>query len=292
LKTDIGRLKRLIPPRWWHWWLYTKRGTGSLCEAVRYGLTGPEVERAFYIVSCERNAGGSAARCLESVYSQTHPRIKVRHLFVDDASTDGTDRLIEEWLRQHPDHNVEYVHQGTRRGGTRNTIEGLRRAPAGTVVVELNGDDWLPNRRVLSFLSRVYRDSGTWLTYNTLRYASGGIPKELRPLPQWVIRRNACRDGIKYVTDPLRTVRRELLDHFRDESLIDPQTGEYWEHADDQAVFLGLLELAGWHAKHVYRTTYVYNHRETSEDVLDRAGSRKLAQRIRQTPKYQPLSSL
>jgi hypothetical protein len=74
--------------------------------------------------------------------------------------------------------------------------------------------------------------------------------------------------------------------------LIDPQTGGYWASADDLALYMAMLELAGGHARHLYRITCVYNLNEVSEASLDRAGQRDRARRIRKLPRYEPLDRL
>jgi hypothetical protein len=78
----------------------------------------------------------------------------------------------------------------------------------------------------------------------------------------------------------------------KEETFIDPQTGSYWESADDQAIYLSMLELSGRHAKHIYRTTYIYNYHENADDRLDYSGSADRAARIRLMQKYFPLNRL
>ena len=52
-------------------------------------------------------------------------------------------------------------------GGCANYTLGFRRAPAGSIVIQVDGDDWLPDDQVLAYLNMVYHDRDVWMTYNT-----------------------------------------------------------------------------------------------------------------------------
>jgi len=246
----------------------------------------------FCIVSCERHAGAAALKCLDSVYRQRYDRRLVRHVFIDDASCDGTHELVLRWLETHPDHNVDYIRQEECKGGTSNTLLGFRRAGPETLMVELNGDDWLAGRGTLAFLSRIYADPEVWMTYNTLRYDRGLPALWARPVPEEVVTANAFREMEEWVTSAPHTFRRRLFDHIDEATFRDPETGDYWESADDQAIYLAMLELAGRHARHLHRVTYVYNFRELSHCFHGSDLSEGRARRIRRQAKYRPLEVL
>lgn len=260
-------------------------------ETISYAPVTPTHRQLFYVVSCARNAGASAVRCLDSVYDQTHPRDRVRHVYLDDASTDDTRDRIRAWMGTHPDHGVTAIDTNERRGGTFNTLVTFREAPPGSIVVELNGDDWFPDDEVLAFLDTVYADPSVWMTYNSCAFADGRLRALNRPYPEEAVRRGRYREEDWYA-GALRTFRAELFSHVPDEELVDPATGTWWESADDMVIFLALLELSGGRARHVERPTYVYNHREVSEDRRDLFGGRKRGERIRALPRHAPLAHL
>ncbi len=261
-------------------------------EAIRYALVRPKTDQRFFVVSAERNAGHNAIRCLESVYRQRYDRARVRHLFTDDASDDQTPRLIEGWLAAHPDHCVQFIRNEESKGAGWNSLRAVRMAPPGWIVVELDGDDWLPDPRVLAFLNKVYADPGVWMTYNTgMRYKNGRYRRpsaKWRPFPREVLESAGVRRHPHDSLGPLRTFRSELLRHFRDESMLDPDTGEFFR-ARDKALYFPLIELAGTHARHIYRVTYVYDisqrHKVTEVELAS-------AQKVRSLQPYQPLESL
>jgi len=74
--------------------------------------------------------------------------------------------------------------------------------------------------------------------------------------------------------------------------MLDPDTGEHWASADDIALYLWMLELAGDHARHVWRITCVYNFHEQTEYRLDREGQLERERRVRKGVRARPLSEL
>ena len=267
-------------------------------EALRYAMVRAKEQKKFHVVSCERNAGEWAIRCLESVYSQDYDRRRVRHVFFDDASDDGTHESIEQWLRDHPGHSVQYIHNTERKGGAANDLTGFRMAEPRSIVIEVDGDDWLPDKNVLKFFNKVYQKGDIWTTYNTpIRFDNGRYHRNPQTqrcrIAEDLIARNRVRLG-PWRSHHLHTFRAELFRHIREESLIDPETGEYWE-TRDKSVFYPMLELAGKHSRHVYRITYVYNITGFSDfrgDHFTQDVSRRKGRRIRLLPRYKPLESL
>ena len=246
----------------------------------------------FTIVSCERHAGDYAIQCLDSVYLQKYDSNLVRHIFIDDASVDGTYEKILAWMQLHPGSRLELIRREERCGGTFNTLEGMRMAENDSIVVELNGDDWLPDAGVLDFFNKVYSDNDLWMTYNSIRNSNGPPSSNALSFPKEVIENNSFRDQQGWRSSALHTFRKRLFDHLDDSVFIDPESGTYWECADDQALYLSMFELAGRHSRHINRITYIYNFREMSHSYMDQAGSISVAERIRRGKRFQPLSGL
>jgi hypothetical protein len=266
------------------------RAAGRAGEAVRYALVQPQLRQQFHIVSAQRNMGSDAIRCLQSVYDQGYPKDFVRHVFFDDASTDATPDLVRGWLADHPNHSVQFIQNTKRQGMLANNLTGFQEAEPSNIGIELNGDDWLPDPGVLRFLNKVYDDDGVWMTYNTLRQTDGTIVFQLPP--SRAVRRNCAYRQEPWATSHLRTFRVGLYDLIPDQHLKDPTTGGFWDMAPDMAVYLAMLELAGGHARHIYRITCTYHPHAMSEHIRDRAAQLAADQRIRELPPCQPLLAL
>jgi hypothetical protein len=197
-------------------------------------------------------------------------------------------------MEEHPGHSVEYIRREKRLAACFNNLDGYKMAKPGSVVVELNGDDWLADKKVLNFLNKVYQNENIWITYNTFifYYGNGRYMRcpTLKPLSRSAVRNNTIREQ-PWSTSHLHSFRAELATYISEESQIDPATGGYWEAVDDRSQYIPMHELAGKHSRHIYRIMYVYNVSGESEsrDPGEKETRRGRAKRIMKQPKLQPL---
>ncbi len=260
-------------------------------EALRLRWYRPKNHHHFVVVTAVRNASAFIERCLGSVYDQHYDRGRFLHVVIDDASDDDTADRIGRWHDTHRDHPMELVLNSERLGGCANYTRGFRQAPLDTIVLQVDGDDWLPDRHVLPYLNMVYHDPDVWMTYNTWTFPDGHASLNSQRIPDSVIQRNGVRDH-HWTASHLHSFRSRLFAHVRDESLLDPETGHYWMSSVDLAHYLPMLELAGHHARHLVRITYVYNLHDQSIFLSGRDAQVRCERRIRLLPRYRPLRSL
>lgn len=260
-------------------------------DAVRMAAHGQRRDHSFHIVAATYNAAPWIERHLDSIHEQRYPRHKVRHLVINDGSSDDTDGRVRAWLDAHPGHAVEYVLNEERVGGCANITRGFRQAAQGSLVLQVDGDDWLPDRDVLAYLDMVYRDPDLWMTYNTWALPDGAPGGHCAALPRGVVVGNAYRD-YQWVSSHLHSFRCELFEHVRDEDLLDPTTGNHWTASVDMSHYMPMLELAGTHARHLDRITYTYNLNPSSIIQSRRAYQLECEKRIRALKRYRRLDSL
>jgi len=270
--------------------LLLRRALGRCFEILRYAVIQPRKMQRFHVVSAQRNMGDVALNCLQSVYDQKYPSDLYRHIFIDDASTDDTATLVEAWLRDHPDHRVEFIRRSDRRGMLANNLKGFEFAEEGSVGIELNGDDWLPDPGVFRFFNKVYRDDSVWMTYNTIRQTDGTLLFQVPP--SRALRRSLAYRSAPWLTSHLHTFRIALYRLVSIDLLKDPSTGELWDLSQDQAVYLSMLEMAADHARHIYRVTCTYYPHSASDHVRDQAAQLEAAARIRSLPPCRSLKAL
>ncbi len=243
------------------WGKYLCNRWRRLWELLRFAVVKPDYELTFWVVSAQYNAGEAILRCLDSVYNQSLPRSRVRHIFIDDASTDGTPELIAGWLREHPDNNVEYIRNAENKNMAHNLHTAFKRAPAGSIAMQLDGDDWLHDSEALEFLSRVYASRDIWATYNTWQSSDGRCLGQTRRYTSQVCAGNTFRTA-PWNAGHLKTFRSELYRQVPDAYMRDQRTGYWWNSSADQAFFLCILELAGSHIYATQRLMYTYYIRE------------------------------
>jgi len=260
-----------------------------LFEEFRLRVMKPKLHHEFLIVTAAHNAENYVRRHLASIRGQNYPKERYRHLIIDDASTDATGELVEQFARDSS--NVEYRRNTERRGGCANLTRAFRDADPGSIVLQVDGDDWLPDPHVLSYLNLLYQDLELWMTYNTWAFADGRPALNSSPLPEYVVRARSYRDEA-WTSSHLHSFRAKLFRHVREESLIDPETGDYFRSAVDMAHYFPMLELSGTHARHVERVLYVYNLHPGSIGTTQREQQLGCEKRIRNLERYAPLASL
>lgn len=273
------------------WLKLAARSLRRAAEEARLRRFRPERTYEIWVISAAYNAEADVERHLESIHGQAYDRSRYRHVLIDDASPDGTLERAARFQRKNPDFPLEIVANKERRGGCENYTLGFRRAPPGSIVLQVDGDDWLPENHVFAYLNMVYADLDVWMTYNSWVFPDGRPSVNSEPVPDRVIAANGYRDHA-WITSHLHSFRRELFDFVREESLLDPETGSYWMSSVDQAQFLPMLELAGRHAIHLDRVMYVYNLHQGSIINTQRERQAAAARRIRAMPRYSPLASL
>lgn len=81
-------------------------------------------------------------RCLHSLFSQSLPDIE--YIFINDASTDNSIRLLMNVLREYPDRekSVRIIHNEKNRGSSASRNTGLKTATADYVTF-CDSDDWI-----------------------------------------------------------------------------------------------------------------------------------------------------
>lgn len=95
------------------------------------------------VISTTYNGERFVAETIESVLAQTYAPIE--HVLVDDASSDATPRILDEYAARHPE-RVRVLKRGQRAGPCRRRNEALEEA-GGELLAWLDHDDvWLPHK--------------------------------------------------------------------------------------------------------------------------------------------------
>jgi glycosyltransferase involved in cell wall biosynthesis len=267
------------------------RRLGVFFDELRLRARPPKLHNKFVIVAAVYNGEQYVRRHLDSIFGQNYPKERFTHLIIDDASSDATGDLVQLFVGDNPDGNIHYLRNADRRGGCANLTHGFREADPESIVIQVDGDDWLPDPNVLSYLNLLYQDPSLWMTYNTWTFSDGRPALNSWAIPERVVRAQSYRDEA-WTSSHLHSFRAKLFRHVREESLIDPDTGDYFSSAVDMAHYFPMLELAGGHARHVERVLYVYNLHPSSIENTQREKQLACEKRIRGLERYRALTSL
>lgn len=216
----------------------------------------------FVFVVPSYNNASCCIRNLESLLAQTYDNFFIR--IIVDADTDGTYQLLEQYLQEHGLTRVRLTRNIKRQGSLANIFAMVHELPDDAIAITMDGDDYLLATDVLTTLNHIYQDPQVWMTYGSYIASETGQAGVCRPLPAWVLARNAFRD-YPWVTSQLRTFYVWLFKR------IDPQDlmyqGSFFPTTGDLAFMFPMLEMAS--AGHIYyvpRLWYMYNMDHSNND--------------------------
>lgn len=235
------------------------------------------------IVTTLYNAEDYVERCIGSLMGQKYRDFKC--YITDDISTDksvekvknminGDDRFI---LIQ----NKEKFYQP---GNYDQVIRDNKDIDDNEVIVEVDGDDWLPDSKTLSRIADVYSDENVWIANGSFKYSTGapGFASEQ------IISDNLRK--IRFTASHIRTWRAFLWRKIKQEDLKD-ENGIYWKVTGDLAFMYPMLEMAGQeHYKFMTDVNYIYNEQNPLNDhKVDLTLVNDIAIKIRNKKSYKQL---
>ena len=178
----------------------------------------------------------------------------------DDMSTDNTVDIIKKTIlgdeRFILIENKQKMYQP---GNYDQVIRGLN-IPDNEICVEIDGDDWLPNSNVLSFIDEVYKDENVWMTSGSFKYHDGR-PGFANPPKKFVDIRKQT-----FTLSHMRTWKSWLWKKIKEEDLKD-NSGNYWSVSGDLSFMFPMLEMSGEnHFKFIPDVLYIYNESNPLND--------------------------
>lgn len=195
-------------------------------------------------------------RNLKSALQQDYENYEV--IYINDASTDNTAEVLKDIEKSIDSASctLKTVHNKVNRRALANLYDGVNMAEDGSIIVALDGDDWLANRYVLQTLNEIYQDDGVWITAGSYIENVGG--RVVRP----VITDDYWSGNIRlkpWTFSHLRTFRKELFQEIRRSDMIDVD-GDFYKFTWDRVIMYPMIEMAGQkHFSDVQKIQYVYN---------------------------------
>jgi glycosyltransferase involved in cell wall biosynthesis len=197
----------------------------------------------FVVIVTTYNGEKYIDRCLASIVNQDYDNFEV--VVIDDCSTDKT------WNRmlRYP---VKRIRNIKRQGSAlANIVSGVKHAKRDDIIVIVDGDDYLSDDSVLSYLDTIY-SKDVWMTYGQYTPESRLYKNFCKPIDPIGYRKSG-----KWVTTHLKTFRKWLWTKIDDEDLRI--NGEYSVGAGDRAFMYPMIEMSGNHIRYVEKVLYIYN---------------------------------
>lgn len=230
------------------------------------------------------NAEDYIERCLATIKSQTYKDFIC--YITHDMSTDNSVKLIKDFIKDDDRFILfnDYEKKLYQTGNFDTTIRNNININDNDVCVEVDGDDWLPDRYVFERINEVYKNQDIWIANGSFIYSSGA-----RGFAEKQTNFDNLRIG-RFTASHIRTWRAFLWRAIKEEDLRD-ENGNYWQWSGDVCFMFPMLEMSGpEHYQFMTEINYVYNEgNPLNEHKLDMKMVTEHATKIRRLPKYNRL---
>ena len=240
------------------------------------------------ILTTAYNCEEFVSKCLNSMSCQTEKRFCC--YFFDDLCTDRTENIFHDLVGK--DDRFIYIKNKTKRYQTGNYDYLIRGGDFliddEDIMVNIDADDWLPDRNVFKRVLSYYDDGKTWVTHGNKIWLDRKGPQDmadwdLNP-PIKELRKK------RFSAVHLRTWKAFLWRSIKPEDLKLPD-GKFPIIAGDLFFMWPMLEMAGEeHHKHTKDINYIYNTSRSyrDEDILAIVAATDMI--ARQKEPYKPLT--
>lgn len=230
------------------------------------------------------NAEDYIERCLGSIMAQSHTDFTC--YITHDLSTDNSVALIKDMIKDDPrfilmpDADKKLYQAG-------NFDRVIRHNPNisdNDVLVEVDGDDWLPHANVFKKIHEVYSNQDVWITNGSFKYSDGSQGFSTKQNITSTLRQD------RMTCSHIRTWRAFLWRAIKEEDLKDEE-GNYWQWSGDLCFMFPMLEMAtDEHYEFITDNLYTYNaENPINEHKVNITMVNDHATRIRQKQPYQKL---
>lgn len=213
------------------------------------------------------NPGEFLEQCVVTIMSQKYENFHV--IFVDDASIDGSfDKLPKN------DPRVTVIKNNIRKTALENLHNTIiHNCEKEDIVVLVDGDDWLPNKKVLSYINDFYNQNDCWIMYGQASWTDGrrGFASAYSIEEFSNIRKSPFR------VSHLRTFRAGLYHKIAEQdplfSCLKDSNNTFYKMTYDVAIMFPLLEMAG-SEKVKFNDTILYTYNRSNPISDDRVNQK------------------
>jgi glycosyltransferase involved in cell wall biosynthesis len=221
---------------------------------------------------------------LSSALNQSYDKFDV--FYIDDNSTDNTWHLVSEYNNE----NLKSIRNSFNKGKMENVFYAVNSMQDDTVVIILDGDDWLPHNNVLKFLNNIYQSGDIWMTNGS--YIIEPTKQIIKPrLNDFYWNGNIRQKSWEF--SHLGTFKKKLFSKIKKKHFMN-RSGQFWSTTSDQAIMWPMAEMSGpEHHKAIDEVLYVYNRlNPLSDDRIYREDQLLTEALIRSIKPYSRLQSL
>ena len=246
----------------------------------------------FTILIPSYNVENWAEKNITSAINQNYDNFDI--VYIDDCSGDSTFEIAKGvfsgYKPKNSNCNVVLERNSFNKGKMHNVFEAVCASKDGTIVIILDGDDWLAHDNVLSYLNDVYNSGDVWMSNGSYVIEPSG--EVVRPL----VNENYWNGNIRkksWEFSHLGTFKKELFCRIKRKDLMNHE-GAFWSTTSDQAIMWPMVEMASdTHFRAINEVLYVYNRlNPLCDDMVNRYDQLLTERIIRNKKPYSRLGSL
>lgn len=203
-------------------------------------------QQRIVVVSPVWNAANYIENHIRSVAAQDYDNYL--HVIIDDASTDNTVNRIGELIGSlHLQNTVEVIQNTERKGAVQNQLTAINRYAYGekeTIIVLLDGDDWLVNNpTIFHHLNDLYH-RGVEFSYGSMWSLADQIPLIAQDYPDDIKQSKKYREYLFNWKIPYTHLRSTRVKYFSniDTSKLKDDSGNWMMAGADNPLFYELIE--------------------------------------------------
>lgn len=235
------------------------------------------------VVTTLFNAQNYVAQCLKTIM---HQNFSDFHCYItDDLSTDDSVKIAKNTIGN--DERFTIISNTKKMYQPGNYDQVIRNNPEvkdNDIIIEVDGDDWLPDANVFNRIYGVYMNPDVWIANGSFIYHDGrqGFSREQKNI-------DSLRTSVMTASH-IRTWKAFLWRKILEEDLKDDY-GIYWKISGDLSFMFPMLEMSGSeHYRFMPEINYVYNEGNPINDhKVDIKSVVEIANQIRRKPKYSKL---
>lgn len=208
-------------------------------------ITNPQ--RKIVVVSPFYNAENYIEKNILSVAQQDYDNYE--HILIDDLSTDNSRKVAFDAINSLPDairDKFKLLGNPENFGAVQNYVDIIRRQDPDSIIMMLDGDDWLMNNNMIFHKYNTLYADGAEFTYGSMWSMVDNIPLVAQQYPKEVRESRTYRSykfpwNMPYTH--LRTFIKHLIDSV-DEKVFKDENGKWLRAGGDTAIFYNVLEQA------------------------------------------------
>lgn len=225
------------------------------------------MKNKFKIVTPFYNAENYIRKSLISSLTQNYDNFKI--VLVNDASTDKSEENIKDLLKEYPN-KIVYIKNENRLGAMYNHQNVMFNYCDGDdIIVQVDGDDWLIDDSVLSYINDFYINNNCMVMYGQAKYLSGrrGNATPYTSKEEFLNKRKNFKFHVSHVRTFYAKLFYEIKNQDKELLCFKDKLGVWYNMTCDVAMMYPIMEICGYEkVKYNDRILYVYNDSNPIQD--------------------------